>query len=217
MLALPDHPLLDKQALIGGCVRLGLRVDAARLRAEIEAMPAETWGNRGGGRIGVHRPAEAVFFRGYAPADGELPIEDRAELALVPYVREIIEQLVPAPVMRCLAARLRAGGIIAPHIDLPDYFGKTIRLHIPVITDPSVLMVAQERCYRMQPGEVWALNNSGLHAVVNGWDSPRTHLICDFLSSPELLRLLREGERGLGFEDRRAIATLAAAPMPARG
>ncbi|MGB8377898.1 MAG: hypothetical protein WCE70_05420 [Rhodanobacteraceae bacterium] len=57
MLSLPDHPRLDKAALIGGCAKLDLDSDAARLQAEIAALPQELWGRRGG-RVGVHNPAD---------------------------------------------------------------------------------------------------------------------------------------------------------------
>ena len=210
MLSLPDHPRIDKDALIGGCVRLSVAVDAVRIAAEVQAIPQDLWGNRGGGRIGVHRPAEAIFLRGFAPADGELPIEDRDALQCVPTIRELIERVIPAIPMRCLIAKLRAGAVIAPHVDVPDYFAKTVRLHFPIVTHPSVRMFANGLWYHMQPGEAWALNNSNLHAVVNGWDQPRVHVICDFLPSPQLLRLLSEGDRNLGRPDAQATGTLAA-------
>lgn len=213
MLSLPHHPRIDKDTLIGGCVRLPVPVDARRIAAEVLAIPQPLWGDRGGGRIGVHRPAEAIFLRGFAPADGELPVEDRDALQSVPAIRELIEQVIPASPLRCLIAKLRAGSVIAPHVDLPDYFAKTIRLHFPIVTHPSVRMFARGLWYHMQPGEAWALNNSNLHAVVNGWDQPRVHVICDFLPSPELLRLLSEGEHDLGRPDPQASAMLAV-PAP---
>ena len=210
MLSLPDHPVIDKQALVGGCTRLRLRIDAERLRREIEALPAEAWGDRGGGRIGVHKPAEAIFLRGHAPADGELPIEDRPVLEALPYARHVIEEMVPATPLRCLVARLAAGAVIHPHRDEPDYFAKTLRLHFPVVTDPSVAMVAQGLAYTMQAGEAWVLNNSNMHSVLNGWDRPRTHMICDFLPSPELCAMIRDGERNLGRHNAALLARIAA-------
>jgi hypothetical protein len=201
MLALPGHPLLDKTALIGGCARLPLRCDAVRLRAEVEAMPTALWGTRGG-RVGVHNAAQAVFLRGHAPAEGNLPIADREALEHLPYIREIITSLVPAPPLRCLLAMLPAGAMIAPHIDQADYFSKTIRLHLPVITHPQAWMYCAGFSYRMLPGEIWALNNSNTHAVWNASNElPRTHLICDFLPSPALLALLANAERELGVVD----------------
>jgi Aspartyl/Asparaginyl beta-hydroxylase len=201
MLDLPNCDVLDKRRLIGGCARLPLSVNAARLRTEVEALPAQMWGTTGG-RVGVHRQAEAVFLRGYAPAEGPRPIEDRPALELLPYAREIIEQLIPAPVMRCLLARLPAGGSVAPHIDQAPYFAKTVRIHVPVVSHDQAWMVAGEFVYLMQPGEVWALNNSSLHAVWNAHLSlSRTHMICDFTLTPALEALLLNSERDLGRVD----------------
>src|ERR1700729_769900 len=116
MLELPGLPFLDKAALIGGCVKLSLKFDAARLAAEIESLPAAFWGTTGG-RVGVHREAEGIFLRGHAPPDGNLPIEERPAMGKLPYVREIVHERIPAPAMRCLLARLKPGARIATHID----------------------------------------------------------------------------------------------------
>lgn len=195
---LPGQPPLDKAQLIGGCVRLPLAVDAARLAAEVAALPATLWGTQGG-RVGVHRAAEAIFLRGYAPAEGERPIEDRAPLALLPYVREIVTTLLGAPVQRCLLARLPGGAVVVPHIDQAPYFASTIRIHVPVETHGQVWMLASGRRYQMATGEVWALNNSAPHGVRNDHAScARTHLIGDFLPSASLLALLAQGDRTLG-------------------
>ena len=198
MLALPGHPLLDKIALIGGCSRLPLTCDAARLAAEVAAIPQDLWGTRGG-RVGVHNPAQAIFLRGHAPAQGNLPIEDRETLARVPYIREIISTLVPGTPLRCLLALLPGGAVIAPHVDQADYFSKTVRIHVPVATHDAVWMYCGGRSYHMVPGEIWALNNSTVHAVWNADPGrQRIHLICDFLPTPALLDLLARADRDLG-------------------
>lgn len=197
MLDIPGAPILDKASLIGGCVRLPISIDANRLRDEVERLPPSVWGHTGG-RVGPHGVAEALFLRGFAPAEGDLPIEDRPELALLPYVREIMAALLAAP-LRCLLARLPAMATIRPHRDLPPYFSKTLRLHIPIVTHGEVYMVASGLCYRMAPGEVWALNNSATHAVWNAHPTTaRTHLICDFLGHAGLLDLIARGNRDLG-------------------
>jgi hypothetical protein len=198
MLDLPDQPVLDKAALIGGCVRLPLQVDAARLRDEVNALPPSLWGSRGG-RVGVHSAAEALFLRGHAPAEGNLPIEDRPPLALLPYARAIIKELVGAPPLRCLLARLPANAVIPPHIDRAPYFSKSVRIHVPVETHEHSWMLCAGQGYVMRAGEVWALNNSTTHAVWNEHATQsRTHMICDFLASPALLQMLAQGERTLG-------------------
>jgi len=201
MFDLPDSPL-DKTALIGACARLPLSIDAARLRTEVEALPESLWETRGG-RLGPHDAARAVFLRGYAPAEGRgKPVEDRDSLAHLPYAREIITQLLPAPPQRCLLARLPAGAMVPAHSDLGPYFLKTIRIHVPVITHENVWMYCDGCVFRMQAGEVWALNNVARHAVWNADATrARTHLICDYLPSPALLDLLARAERDLGAVD----------------
>jgi hypothetical protein len=217
MLDIPDRPMLDKDALIGGCLRLPLDVDGERLRAEVEALPGSFWGSRGG-RVGVHRPAEAVFLRGYAPAEGDQPVEDRPALQHLPYVRQIITRLIPAPPLRCLLARLPAGSVIGPHIDRAPYFYKTLRLHVPVETHEQAWMLAAGHVYRMRPGEVWVLNNSSVHGVWNAHaTAARTHMICDFLPTPELLALLARGDRGLGREDAGVLAHIRSSPPAGAG
>lgn len=202
MLDIPDQPEIDKATLVGGCVRLPLNVQGARLRNEVAVLPESFWGSRGG-RVGVHRPAEAVFLRGYAPAEGDKPIDDRPALQYLPYAREIIQTLIPAQPMRCLLARLPPGAVVALHIDDgAPYFFKTLRVHVPVVTHETAWMLAAGLVYVMRPGEVWMLNNSSRHGVWNAHETvARTHLICDFLPTPALLALLASGDRQLGRAD----------------
>jgi hypothetical protein len=195
---LPGQPLLDKSALIGGCVRLALQFDVARLAAEIDCLPPTAWGTTGV-RVGVHRAAEALFLRGYAPAEGDLPIEDRPALAALPYITDIIQRQIPAPPMRCLLSQLPGGARIPTHIDLAPYFAQTVRLHIPVTSHERAYIFCASKRYVMRPGELWALNNNAPHAVWNADEiRERIHLICDFLPTADLNSLLAAGEHNLG-------------------
>ncbi len=197
MLDLPGWPVLDKGQLVGGCIRLPVVIDASRLTAEIDDLGPAVWGTTDG-RVGVHRAAEALFLRGHAPAEGELPIEDRPVLERLPYAREVLA-LFAAPPQRCLLARLPAGRMIAPHVDRAPYFSKTIRIHVPITTNERVFMLCAGDSYRMRAGEAWALNNSAPHGVWNADPvRSRTHLICDFVTTPLFLDLLGRGDRSLG-------------------
>jgi len=216
MLDIPGAEILDKKALVGGCVRLPLQVDAVRLHGEFAELPGSIWGSVGG-RVGVHSAADSIFLRGHAPAQGEGVIENRPLLDSMPYAREIIEKMIPAPPLRCLLAKLPPGAAIPPHVDRELYFWKSIRIHVPVETHDRMWMYCDGLSYRMRPGEVWALNNTALHAVWNESDTEfRTHLICDFLPSPQLLDLLARGERGLGSEEPHVIAHLSARAQQAK-
>jgi len=93
-----------------------------------------------------------------------------------------------------------------------------VRLHVPVETNAQVYMVAAGLTYRMQRGEVWALNNSAPHAVWNAHPTAsRTHLICDFLPSSALLDMLVEGDRDLGERRSDVVGHLAAQRVEGNG
>jgi Aspartyl/Asparaginyl beta-hydroxylase len=211
MLDIATQPILDKCQLIGGCLRLPLQVDAARFAAEVDALGAGVWGTTGG-RVGVHSAAEALFLRGHAPAQGDIPIADRPVLDHLPYARAIMGML-QAPPLRCLLARLPGGGSIASHIDRAPYFSKSIRIHVPVTTHERSYMFCAGLSYRMRAGEVWALNNSTHHGVWNADpDHSRTHMICDFTLTPQLAALLQAGDRSLGVDDQALREHLAYRP-----
>ena len=103
---------------------------------------------------GVHSAADALFLRGYAPAEGEKPIEDRPVLDRLPYFRWILEHLIPAPPQRALLARLPAGATIPVHIDRSPYFSKTLRIHLPIETNENVWMLCAGQAYQMLPRDL---------------------------------------------------------------
>ena len=198
---LDSLPVIDKHGLIGACVRLPVVVDRSPLVGEVLALPDSLWGTRGG-RGGVHDRADAIFLRGYAPADRGMPLVDRPPLEQLPTIREFIHATIPAPPMRCVLARLAARTSVPAHADSGRYFERTVRLHVPVTTNPQVIMFVEGKSFRMQPGEVWALNNAGTHGVLN--DDPgdsRIHLICDFVPTPALVAMIAAGNPHLGVED----------------
>jgi hypothetical protein len=192
---------LDKSSLIGSCLQLPVIFEIEKLVSEFHSIPIAMWGSRGG-RVGVHVNTEAVFLRGYAPAEGNLPIEDRPILDSLPYVRWLIYGLFNAMPQRCLFARLRADSEIRPHIDQGEYFENTVRIHFPVVTNSDAVMMADGFSFHMRAGEVWALNNNTIHGVFNRHPSEaRTHLICDYLPSNELRQILLSGRHRLASLD----------------
>jgi aspartyl/asparaginyl beta-hydroxylase (cupin superfamily) len=100
------------------------------------------------------------------------------------------------------------------HVDKGEYFEQTLRIHVPVVSDPSIAMVSDGRVYTMRPGEAWVLNNSTYHGVLSAWTQPRIHLICDFLPSDDLCALVREGDRELGRHDEAILHTVTSGAEP---
>ena len=200
MFAISEYARLDKQDLVGTCVKLPVSFETEKLIKDFNSISPDLWGSRGG-RVGVHAQAEAVFLRGYAPAEGDLPIEDRPVLGTLPSAKQLIYQLFGASPLRCLFAKLKANGRVPLHIDNGEYFEKTIRIHLPIVTNTQAKMLVGGEEFSMQVGEAWAINNCTVHGVVNAHESEaRTHLICDYLPSDNLLKLLSDGERALGVK-----------------
>ena len=199
---------VNKEEVIGGCSRLPIQLDAERLQGEIRGMNSSHWGTTGA-RIGVHTQVQAVFLRGYAPAEGDKPIVDRAALDEVPYARELIYEVIPAPVQRCVIALLKPQGHVRLHADEGEYFTRHIRLHFPVLTNSQVVMFVAGLSYRMRPGEIWALNNNAQHGVMNRHPTEaRAHIIADFVPTAELLQLLAQSSKGLGVQDEATLSQL---------
>lgn len=68
----------------------------------------------------------------------------------------------------------------------------TVRLHVPLITNPGALLVVDGQEQRWQPGELWYADFTRPHQVSNAGDAPRIHLVLDCHLTPGLLRLLPE-------------------------
>jgi hypothetical protein len=83
-------------------------------------------------------------------------------------------------VVRCLLARLSPGGIIPAHVDSGFSLRHVHRLHVPIITHDRVCFHINGENVLMKAGELWEINNCRQHAVKNGGETPRVHLIVDW-------------------------------------
>lgn len=200
----------DKRRYVTACRRLHQRIDTARLQGEVAALPAELWGNV---RAPVHRETQSLFLKGHAPA---LQIEGDPEqpaLALCPYIRELLYGLLPGKPGKCLLATLKPRGIVYPHRDAEnEYFVRSFRVHLPVLTNPEVRLYCNGGFFRMAAGEAWTLNNLAPHAVVNDHATEsRVHLIFDVFPDEEAILRVRSAEEVPGEHDAALLSRLSGA------
>jgi hypothetical protein len=87
---------------------------------------------------------------------------------------------------RVFLAKLPAKKTITPHADWQEYLLVCRRNHIPIITNADVRFTVGDETKVMKTGEVWEINNSKVHSVVNGGEDDRVHLIVDIIPN-ELL------------------------------
>jgi len=99
--------------------------------------------------------------------------------------RSVAEKQGPGYFIRALLTRLPAGAEIRPHIDDGYSLKRCHRIHVPIVTTPRTLFRVGETRFHMAEGEMWEINNRRLHAVSNGGDTARIHLIMDYVQPGE--------------------------------
>lgn len=196
-----------------GCVRLKLRVDAERVAAELQRLPADAWGQASRDPV-VQASVESFFAIGYPRGPRPVPPDDRAPLLQLPYLREILRERVEAAPTRAIVARLKAHGFIPVHTDTPRFFRDTVRLSMQIAADGPQRLYCGGQFYEMQPGEVWAIDNLQPHALHNHSAGPRINVLADYAPSAALIQMIADGDPGRGVVDaeaQRAIAELSRA------
>jgi Sulfotransferase family/Aspartyl/Asparaginyl beta-hydroxylase len=157
--------------------RLPVRFDAARLQAELEALPDIAWarhpkefeGNASIRLISVDG-AENDTMRGV--------MRPTPHLQACPYVRQV---LVSFGVVwsRSRFMRLSARSNVPEHADTSYHWFHRVRMHIPVVTWPEVRFHCGDESVHMAAGEAWLFDNWRRHSVVNPTDKDRVHLVAD--------------------------------------
>ena len=105
-----------------------------------------------------------------------------AEVAL-PVMNDIISRYYPpgGTVIRAMAAKLLAGGVITPHVDKHPSFHHGHRIHIPITTNPRVRFMIDGQPYQFKLGEAYEINNQKTHSVMNKGSEDRITFIFDYI------------------------------------
>jgi hypothetical protein len=178
--------------------RLPLRVDAARLHAEVRAFRDHEW-RPDRFRVAGYSSLNLVSYRGGDNDAQASPMRATAYLARAPYLRQVLAAL-EAPLAEVRLRWLDGAEHVPPHHDSHHYFFDRLRVHVPITTDPSVRFVCDGEAVHMAAGEVWAFDRQRLHSVENAARASRIHLIADTVGSAALRSMLRGGgERSIEY------------------
>ena len=169
-------------------LRLPLDFDPARLAADMEAIAGAGWishfvtQNYEGAwsvlplraQAGARHPIQMIYSNPAATA-----FEDTPLLAEAPYFRAVLAGFA-CPLQAVRLMRLAPGSTIKEHRDHDlRYEDGTVRLHIPVVTNPAVdFRLNGIRCV-MAAGTCWYLRLSDPHSVSNRGPADRVHLVID--------------------------------------
>lgn len=173
-------------------IRLALTVDASLLAAEVAALPESAWRAHPEGAPG--NTAVPLVATNGDPEDDSVtgPMQPTPSLADMPYHRSVLAAL-GAPIGRTRLMRVASEGALGMHVDTNRYWQEHLRVHVPVITDPSVRFTCDDADVHMAPGEVWVFDTWRRHGVDNPAGFDRVHLVIDTVGSAALWRRIDAG------------------------
>lgn len=174
-------------------IQLPLKFDAAALAAEIGGLSDDLWRSHPSGLPG-NTALPLVTVDGDPDRGDELrgPMRPTPALRKCRYVHEVIASL-DAVVGRVRLMRLAGGAEVKPHVDTNHYWHERVRVHVPILTNPSVRFFCGEAQTHMTAGECWIFDTWRLHRVVNDADATRIHLVVDTVGSSAFGSLIRSG------------------------
>ena len=119
-------------------IQLPLLFDAASLAAEVDALEAGLWQPHPSGLPG-NTALPLVAAEG-DPSRGDAlfgPMRPTPALERCEYLRQVLGSL-NAVLGRVRLMRLAPGAEVSPHVDTNHYWNERVRVHVPVVTHPSV-------------------------------------------------------------------------------
>jgi hypothetical protein len=109
-----------------------------------------------------------------------------------PYLMEVLGSL-GAVLGRTRLMRLSGHAEVNEHADVNYYWRDRMRVHAPIITQPTVSFHCGAEVVHMAAGECWVFDTWSLHRVINDQTHARVHLVADTVGGDGMLRLLGAG------------------------
>lgn len=159
-------------------LQLPLSFDAEALAAEVAAIEASAWRPHPQGFPG--NDALPLITTGGDPANDAvsgamLPTE---HLGRCPYLMQVLHS-VGATWGRTRLMRLSGQAEVKAHVDFNYYWRERARVHVPVITQPTVRFLCGDAELNMRAGECWIFDTWRWHNVINHHSEARIHLVAD--------------------------------------
>ena len=173
-------------------IQLPLVFNAAALNEEVAAIGEASWRPHPQGYPGNSMlPLVAV--------DGDPcneafagPMLPTPYLAQCPYLTQVISSL-GVVVGRTRLMRLSGHAEVTTHVDQGYYWTERMRVHVPIVTHPSVRFDCGEASTHMAAGECWIFDTWRPHRVLNDAEASRIHLVVDTVGGDGFWELFARG------------------------
>lgn len=168
--------------------RLPVRFDAARLRAEVEALGDDCWVDHPN-QLDGNSSVRLISVDGGENDSVDGPMLPTPHLARMPYARQVLASF-GVVWSRSRLMRLAPGAIVPPHADINLHWFNRVRVHIPVTTRPEVRFHCGDSVVHMAAGEAWIFDSWRPHHVENPTPDWRIHLVADTSGSAAFWQLV---------------------------
>lgn len=115
-----------------------------------------------------------------------------AHLQRCPYLVQVIASL-GATVGRTRLMRLAGQAEVKRHADQGYYWAERVRVHVPIVTQPTVRFECGAAAINMRAGECWIFDTWRQHRVLNDATESRIHLVCDTVGGGRFWELVGRG------------------------
>lgn len=173
-------------------VQLPIRFDARRMAEEIGALGESAWrphpqnfpGNSMLPLVAIDGDPGNERFRG--------AMKPTPDLMKCPYILQVLSAF-GATIGRTRLMRLSGGAEVIRHVDQGYYWAERVRVHVPVVTQPSVRFECGDATINMAEGECWIFDTWRQHRVLNDDNRSRIHLVCDTVGGDKFWALVKQG------------------------
>lgn len=177
-------------------LRLPVRFDADRLRAEVESLPAGAWSRSVQDASGAS--AVRLVTVGGTQNDGVAgALQPTPALLASPCLLQLLASFETVW-SRVRLLRIEGGIVPPPRSEASHHAFYRVQLHVPVATHPDVRFRGAGQDVHMAAGEAWVLDDWRRHQLENATPEPCLHLVAETAGTAAFWRLVRQGQPG-GF------------------
>jgi hypothetical protein len=159
-------------------LQLPLLFDAPALAAEVAAFGEDLWrphpqgyaGNSMLPLVAVDGDPDNESFAG--------PMRPVPALARCPYLSQVMAS-IGVVLGRSRLMRLSGHAEVDRHVDQGYYWTERVRVHVPIVTQPTVRFECGDAAVNMAAGECWIFDTWRPHRVINDAEAARIHLVVD--------------------------------------
>jgi hypothetical protein len=124
-----------------------------------------------------------------------------AHLKQCPYLMQVLASL-GATVGRSRLMRLSGHAEVTRHADQGYYWAERVRVHVPIVTQPTVRFECGDTTVNMAAGECWIFDTWRQHRVINDAVESRIHLVMDTVGGPKFWDMVGQGRpHGVPYDD----------------